>query len=41
MKLYNERECHWKMVFEENDGGVENKKVLLHYNMWDIYKNEN
>ena len=29
--LDNERERHWKMVFEDNGGGVENVKELLHY----------
>ena len=28
--LYDERERHWRIVFEGNDGGMENAKVLLH-----------
>ena len=30
VNLYNERERHWKMVFEENYGGVEDAKEFLH-----------
>ena len=26
----NEKECHGRMVFEDNDGGVDDKKSLLH-----------
>ena len=28
------------MVFEGNDGGVDDNKVFLHANRWDIYVNE-
>ena len=28
------------MVFEDNDGGVDDKKALLHANRWDVYINE-
>ena len=28
-------------VFEENHGGVDNKRAFLHAKMWDIYVNEN
>ena len=31
--LDNEREHHWRMVFED-------KKALLHAKRWDIYVNE-
>ena len=41
MKLDYERERHWRMIFEENYGGVEYKKVLLHAKRWDVYVNEN
>ena len=34
------RECHWRMVFEDNEGGVENKKALLHAKIWYLYVNE-
>ena len=36
----DERECHWMMVFENNDGGVYNAKVLLHAKTWNVYVNE-
>ena len=41
INLYNERERHWSMVFEDNDGGVDNAKTLLHANRWDVCVNEN
>ena len=28
------------MVFEDNDGGVDDKKALLHYMRWGVYMNE-
>ena len=31
VNLYNERERHWRMLFEGNDGKVGNAKSLLHY----------
>ena len=34
--LNDERERHWHMVFEENNGGVDGTKALLHANNWDI-----
>ena len=30
VNLDNEREGHWGMVFEDNDGGVDDAKALLH-----------
>ena len=36
----DERERHWRMVFKENDGGVEDEKALLHDKRWDVYVNE-
>ena len=33
-------ERHWRIVFEDNDGGVYNKREFLHTNMWDVYMNE-
>ena len=38
--LEYERECHWSMVFGDNGGGVDNKKVLLHANRWYLHVNE-
>ena len=39
MRLGNERECLWRMVFQDNDGGVGNKKGILHTKRWDVYMN--
>ena len=39
VNLDNERERHWRMVFEDNDGGVDYAKALLHAKMWDVYVN--
>ena len=35
-----DRVRHWRMVIEDNDGGVDNNKVLLHVNRWGVYVNE-
>ena len=40
INLEEERERHWRMVFEDNDGLMENAKALLHDKMWDICINE-
>ena len=32
----DERERHWRMVFEDNNGGVDGTKALLHANKWDV-----
>ena len=40
VNLDDNTELHWRMVFEENDGGVDNAKALLHDKRWDIYVNE-
>ena len=40
VNLDDERECHWRMVFEDNNGGVEDAKALLHAKRWDVYANE-
>ena len=34
------RERHCRMLFEDNDGGVDDAKALLHAKRWDIYVNE-
>ena len=41
INLDDERERHWRMVFEDNDGGVDDAKAFLHAKRWDIYVNEN
>ena len=30
VRLDNERECHWRMVSEDNDGGVDNRISIMH-----------
>ena len=40
VNLDNERERHWRMVFEYNAGGVDDAKALLHTKSWYIYVNE-
>ena len=40
VNLNDQRESHWRMVFEDNGGGVDDKKVLLHAKRWDVYVNE-
>ena len=35
--LNDEREIHWCMVFEENNGGVDGTKAILHDKKWDVY----
>ena len=37
---YNERGRHWRMVSEENDGGADDAKALLHAKRWAVYVNE-
>ena len=39
VKLDDERECCWKVVFEDNGGGVDDKNSLLHSKRWDLYVN--
>ena len=36
VKLYNERERHWRIFFEDNDIGVYDKKLILHAKRWDV-----
>ena len=40
VNINEKRERQWRMVFEYNDGGVDDAKVLLHAKMWDLYVNE-
>ena len=35
--LDDDIDLHWRMVFEDKNGRVEGKKVLLHENRWDVY----
>ena len=36
VKLYDERERHWRMVFEHNYGGVDDKKALINDKRWNV-----
>ena len=36
LKFGDERECHWRMVFYENDGEVDDKTTLLNAKRWDV-----
>ena len=36
VKLDDERECHWGIGFEENYGGVDDQKVIIHDKRWDV-----
>ena len=40
VNLDHERERHWRMVFGNNCGGVDDKKALLHAKRWYVYANE-
>ena len=33
----NEREHQWMMYFEENEGGMDENKSLLHANRYNVY----
>ena len=39
LKIDNERERHRRMVFEDNDGGLDDKKEFLQDKRWDVYVN--
>ena len=40
MKLDYERERHRRMVFEENDGGVNDQKATINTKGLDVYMNK-
>ena len=40
VNLDDDREGHWRMVFKDNDGGVDDAKELLCAKRWDVYMNE-
>ena len=35
-RLENERDRHWRMIFEDNGRRIYVEKVLLHTNRWDV-----
>ena len=39
VNLDDKRERHWRMVFEDNDVGVDGTKTLLHAKRWYLYVN--
>ena len=39
VNLDDKRKRHWRMMFEENDVGVDDAKALLHAKRWYIYVN--
>ena len=40
MKLDDEIELHWRMVFKDNEGGVGDEKVIIHAKRWYFYMNK-
>ena len=38
--IYNKRERHWRMGFKDNEEGVDDEKMILHYKRWYIYMDE-
>ena len=40
VRLYDGRERHWKMFFEDNDGWVDNQKMILNNKRWGVYMNK-
>ena len=39
INIDDERERHWRNIFEDNEGGVD-EKALLHAKRWNLYLNE-
>ena len=37
VNIEDERERHWRNVFEDNEVGVDDKKALLHAKRWGLY----
>ena len=38
--LNDERERHWRIFFEDNNGGVDGTKYILHVKKWNVYHSE-
>ena len=36
MKLDEKRDHHWRIIFKDNDVGVENQKAILHVKRWNV-----
>ena len=39
-RLDDEIERHWRMIIEDNTGGVDENKTIIHANRWYVYMNE-
>ena len=39
LRLENERELYYSMGLEENEGLVDDEKLILHAKRWDVYMN--
>ena len=35
--LENERKHHYRVVFEDKRGGIDDEKAFLHAKIWDLY----
>ena len=40
MIIKYEIEYHWRMFFKDNEGDMDNEKVITHTKRWDVYMNE-
>ena len=37
MRLEYDRDCHWRVVFKENDVEVNDEESIIHDNRWGLY----
>ena len=37
VNIYDEKEFHWRNDFEDNEGGADDRKALLHAKRRDLY----
>ena len=40
MRIDDKREHHWRIVFEENNGVLDDEKEILRARRWHVYMNE-
>ena len=40
MRLDDKGESHCRIFFEDNGGGVDDKKYIMHTKRWDVYMNK-
>ena len=38
--LDDKKERYWRIFFEDNNGGVDDQKEILHAKRWDVYIND-